>query len=88
MVTDHLSRLNHEGLKEFDDGVLINETLHGEHPLSVASKELQWFVVIANYLVSGILPYGIDYRQQKNSYMIANSTIGRSHYFTRDVQMV
>ena len=40
LVAYHLSRLNQEGLKEFDDGVPINETFHGEHLLSVASKEL------------------------------------------------
>ena len=65
MVADHLLRLNQEGLKEFDNGVPINETFHGEHLLSVASKELPWFADIANYLVSGILPYGMDYRQRK-----------------------
>ena len=75
-------------LRKNDDGMPINETFHGEHLLSIASKELPWFADIANYLVSGILPYGMDYRQRKNSYMIANSTIRRSHYFTRDVQMV
>ena len=42
--------------------MLINETFHGEHLLNVASKELSWFADIANYLVSGILPYGMDYR--------------------------
>ena len=63
LVADHLSRLNQEGLKEFDDGVSINETFHSEHLLSVASKELPWFADIANYLVSSILHYGMDYRQ-------------------------
>ena len=43
----------------------INDTFHGEHLLSVASKEFPWFADIANYLVSGILPYGMDYRQRK-----------------------
>ena len=36
-----------------------------EHLLSITSKELPWFADIANYLVSGILPYGMDYRQKK-----------------------
>ena len=52
-----------------DDGVPINETFHDEHLLSVASKELPWFADIANYLVSGILPYGMDYRQRKNFFL-------------------
>ena len=47
---DHLSRLDQDGLKNHDDGVLINETLHDEHLLNVASKELPWFADIANYL--------------------------------------
>ena len=65
LIADHLSRLDQDGLKKHDDGVPINETFHGEHLLSVASKELPWFADIANYLVSGTLPYGMDYRQRK-----------------------
>ena len=52
-------------MKKNDDGVPINETFHDEYLLTIASKELPWFVDIANYLVSGILPYGMDYRQRK-----------------------
>ena len=62
LVADHLSRLNQEGLKKHDDGVPINETFHGEHLLNVALKELSWFVDIANYLMSSVLPYDMDYR--------------------------
>ena len=62
LVADHLSRLDHDGLKKNDDGVPINETFHDEYLLSVASKELPWFADIANYLVSSIFPYGMDYR--------------------------
>ena len=43
----------------------INETFHDEHLLSVVSKELPWYADIANYLVSGVLPYDLDYRQKK-----------------------
>ena len=43
----------------------INETFHDEHLLSVVSKELPWYAYIANYLVSGVLPYDLDYRQKK-----------------------
>ena len=31
----------------------------------MASKEIPWFADIANYLVNGVLPYGLDYRQRK-----------------------
>ena len=65
LVADHLSRLDHDGLKKNDDGVPINETFHDEYLLTIASKELPWFADIVNYLVSGILPYGMDYRQRK-----------------------
>ena len=65
LIVDHLSRLDHDGLKKNDDGVPINETFHNEYLLTITSKELPWFVDIANYLVSGILPYGMDYRQRK-----------------------
>ena len=40
LVTNHLSRIDQDGLKKNDDGVPINETFHGEHLLSLASKEL------------------------------------------------
>ena len=40
----------------------INETFHDEHLLSVASKELSWYGDIVNYLVSGVLPYDLDYQ--------------------------
>ena len=62
LVANHLSRLDQEGLKKNDDGVPINEIFHDEHLFSVALKELPWYADIANYLVSGILPYELDYR--------------------------
>ena len=62
LIADHLSRLDQDVLKKHDDGVPINETFQGEHLLNVASKELPWFADITNYLVSGTLPYGMDYR--------------------------
>ena len=67
LVADHLSRIDQDGLKRNDDGVLINEIFYDEHLLSVTSKELPWFAVIANYLISGILLYGLDYRQMKKN---------------------
>ena len=42
LIADHLSWLDHDGLKKNDDGVPINETFHDEHLLSVVSKELLW----------------------------------------------
>ena len=65
LVADHLSRLDQDRLKKNDDGVPINDTFHDEYLLSVASKELPWYADIANYLVSGVLPYSLDYRQRK-----------------------
>ena len=65
LVADHLSRLDQDGLKELDDGVPISESFHGEHLMNVTSKEVPWFADIANYLVSDVLPYGMDYRQKK-----------------------
>ena len=64
LVADHLSRLDQDRLRRNDNGVPINDTFHDEYLLSIASKELLWFADIANYLVSGILPYGMDYRQR------------------------
>ena len=62
LIADHLSRLDHDGLKKNDDGVPINKTFHDEYLLTIVSKVLPWFTDITNYIVSGILPYGIDYR--------------------------
>ena len=60
LVADHLSPINQDGLKR-NDGVPINETFHDEHLLSVISKELPWYADIANYLMSGVLHYDLDY---------------------------
>ena len=65
LVADHLSRLDQDRLRKNDNGVPINDTFHDEYLLSIASKEIPWFADIANYLVSGILPYELDYRQRK-----------------------
>ena len=65
LVVDHLSRLDHDGLKKNDDGVPINEIFHDKYLLTIASKELSWFTNITNYLINGILPYGMDCRQRK-----------------------
>ena len=62
LVADHLSRLDQDGLKKNDDDMPINETFHDEYLLTIILKKLPWFANIANYLVSGILPYGMDYR--------------------------
>ena len=58
LIADHLSRLDQEELSKSDNGVPINESFHGEHLFTLASKESPWFADIANYLVSGVLPYG------------------------------
>ena len=40
LVTNHLSRLDQEELNKSDDDVLINESFHGEHLLTLDSKKL------------------------------------------------
>ena len=65
LIVDHLSRFDQEQLNKIDDGVLINESFYGEHLLTLASKEFPWFTDFANYLISGALPYGLDFRQKK-----------------------
>ena len=65
LIADHLSRLDQEELNKSDNGVPINESFHGEHLLTLDSKELPWFGDFANYLVSGALPYGLDFWQKK-----------------------
>ena len=61
LIADHLSRLDQEELNKSDDSVPINESFHGEHLLTLDSKELPWFADFANYLVSGALPYRLDF---------------------------
>ena len=65
LIANHLLRLDQEELNKNDDGMPINESFHGEHLLTLASKELLWFADFTNYLVSGVLPYRLDYRQKK-----------------------
>ena len=65
LIIDHLPLIDQDEPKRNDDDVPINETFHDEHLLSVVSKELPWYTDIANYLVSGVLPYDLDYRQKK-----------------------
>ena len=86
LMADHLLRLNQERLRKRDDGVLINDTFPSEQLLQITKKELPWFVDIANYLVSGVLPYGIDFRQKKNSCMMSTFIIRKNHYCIRDVE--
>ena len=62
LVADHLSKLYQEELNKSDDSMPINESFHGEYLLTLASKELLWFADFANYLVSGALAYGLDFR--------------------------
>ena len=61
LIADHLSRIDQDGLKRNDDGVTIIETFHDKYLLSVVSKELPWYTDIANYLMSCVLPYDLDY---------------------------
>ena len=61
-MADHLSRLDQKGLKKQDDSVPINDIFPGEQLLQIAKKKLPWYVDIANYLVSGVSPYGVDFR--------------------------
>ena len=62
LIADHLLRLDQEGLNKNDGGVPINESFHGEHLLTLVSKEFPWFMDFANYLVSGVLLYRLDCR--------------------------
>ena len=55
--------------------MLLQRNFHGLQILQI----ILWVVF---FLMAWIIDKG------KSSYMIANSTIGRSHYFTRGVQMV
>ena len=88
LIIDHLLRLNQEELNKSDDSVPINELFHGEHLLTLDSKELAWFADFTNYLISGALPYGLDFRQKKKFLHNIKSTIGRNLFFIRDVGMV
>ena len=65
LIADHSPRLDQEELNKSDDGVPINESFYGEHLLTLNSKKLLQFVDFANYLVSGALPYGLDFWKKK-----------------------
>ena len=65
LIADHSPRLDQEELNKSDDGVQINKSFHGEHLLTLDSKELPWFTNFENYLVSEALPCGLDFWQKK-----------------------
>jgi len=62
-VADHLSRLEEEGRP--CDGLEINDSFPDEQLLAVSMKDMPWFADVANYLVTGIIPYELSSNQRK-----------------------
>ncbi|XP_070017978.1 uncharacterized protein [Nicotiana sylvestris] len=62
-VADHLSRLEEEGRP--CDGLEINDTFPNEKLLVVSMSGMSWFIDVANYLVTGIIPCELSSNQRK-----------------------
>ncbi|XP_070029708.1 uncharacterized protein [Nicotiana sylvestris] len=62
-VEDHLSRLEEEGRPR--DGLEINDSFPHEQLLSVSVNSIHWFVDVANFLMTGIVPCELSSNQRK-----------------------
>ncbi|XP_070043296.1 uncharacterized protein [Nicotiana tomentosiformis] len=62
-VADHLSRL--EGAEKKVEVEDITKTFPDEQLLAVTLEEAPWYVDIANYLASGIVPYDLSSAKEK-----------------------
>ncbi|XP_075076911.1 uncharacterized protein LOC142163514 [Nicotiana tabacum] len=62
-VADHLSRLEEAGRPKGD--LEINDAFQDEHILALSSTFAPWYADIANYLVSELIPYGLESYQKK-----------------------
>ncbi|XP_075099457.1 uncharacterized protein LOC142176234 [Nicotiana tabacum] len=62
-VADHLSRLEKAGRPQGD--LEINDAFTNEHILALSSTFSPWYADIANYLVSELIPDGLESYQRK-----------------------
>ncbi|XP_075086121.1 uncharacterized protein LOC142168853 [Nicotiana tabacum] len=62
-VADHLSRLEEEGRAKED--LEINDAFSDEHILALSSTFTPWYDNIANFLVSDLIPDGLEAYQKK-----------------------
>nr|XP_009803797.1 PREDICTED: uncharacterized protein LOC104249118 [Nicotiana sylvestris] len=62
-VADHLSRLEEVGRPKGD--LEINDAFPDEHILALSSTFSPWYADIANYLVSDLIPEGLESYQKK-----------------------
>ncbi|XP_070009716.1 uncharacterized protein [Nicotiana sylvestris] len=62
-VADHLSRLEEAGRPQGD--LEINDAFPDKHILALSSTFAPWYVDIANYLVSDLIPDGLESYQRK-----------------------
>ncbi|XP_070017591.1 uncharacterized protein [Nicotiana sylvestris] len=69
-VADHLSRLEKDGRPL--DGLEINDSFPYEQILSISMTRMPWFVDLANYLVSSIVPnelFSNQWKKLKQDYL-------------------
>ncbi|GKD65107.1 reverse transcriptase domain-containing protein [Tanacetum coccineum] len=72
VTADHLSQIENDGTSDDNE---VDDNFSGETLLEINTEDEPWFVEIANYLASDIIPKGMTY-QQKNKFF---SDI--KHYF-------
>ncbi|GJW10418.1 reverse transcriptase domain-containing protein [Tanacetum coccineum] len=60
---DHLSRIENDETSDDSD---VDDNFPGETLMEMNTKDEQWFLNFANYLVSDIIPKGMTYQQKNN----------------------
>ena len=65
-VSDHLSRLEDEEMRELGDKTKIDDTFPDEHVLAASQDLIPWYANFANYQASNIIPPELSFQQIKN----------------------
>ena len=64
-VTDHLSRLEDEAIRELGDKTDIDDTFPDENVLAASQDLIPWFTDFANYLATDIIPSYLSFHKRK-----------------------
>ena len=64
-ISDHLSNLKDEAMRELGDNTEIDDTIPDEHVLATSQDLIPWFADFVNYLASDIIPPYLSFNQRK-----------------------
>ncbi|XP_075086264.1 uncharacterized protein LOC142168976 [Nicotiana tabacum] len=77
-IADHLSRLEEAGRPK--ENFEINDAFPDEHILALSSTFTPWYADITNFLVSDLIPGGLEAYQKKTFLRELGNTIGRNPF--------